>query len=386
MKRILCIYATRQVDSNLMMASTIFRGLHEAGYSADIIFIGSTDAISEFEKRYAQYFYNCFYKPICGPLKENILFRWNPLLYSYLRSFVLDGLVNRSSSWLKDVIFRDYDKILSFIPSVLSGRFALNVKRSYFKDVPLIQFWTDPLSLGRLNDITEIPKSRIFHKQIEHNLLDKNEVTKVVFCYPLLMAMEAKLHPDAAHKMSWSDVSYLPHKKAAKPKHARPLIGLFGAYQSHVRNIEPLLNAIRLLPDYDFIIRGDGDLPFSVDTIRNLDLESGRISLAEVEQLESSCDILLSLGGKSGITHPAGKTFYYADYDKPIVHIGDGMHAEYFKGYIEGFEGRFIHCYNSTDSIIDGINQAVRDLSNFQLRIPKRMDAATIVNKILELD
>lgn len=197
--------------------------------------------------------------------------------------------------------------------------------------------------------------------------------------------MEAKLHPESAHKMSWSDVSYLPHNNGPKTNNERPLIGLFGAYQQHVRNIEPLLSAIKQLPEYNFIIRGDGDLPFSVSDIENLDIKAGRISLEEVERLEAACDILLSLGGKSGITHPAGKTFYYADYNKPIVHIGDGRHAEYFKGYLEGFEGRFIHCFNTTDSIISGIKQAVKELPSFELHIPARMNAANIVNKLLEL-
>lgn len=174
MEKVLCIYATRQIDSNLMMASTIFRGLHEAGYSADMVFVGSTDAIAEFKNRYARYFNDCFYKPICKPLKENAIYRLNPLLYSYTRSFVLDGFVGQSVSWLKETVNqKKYNRILSFIPSVLSGRIALKIKQVFFKNTPLIQFWTDPLSLGRLDSINEIPKSRYIHKHLEHKLLHR---------------------------------------------------------------------------------------------------------------------------------------------------------------------------------------------------------------------
>lgn len=207
----------------------------------------------------------------------------------------------------------------------------------------------------------------------------------MVFCYPLLMAMEARLHPEAANKMSWSDVSFLPHENQSAHNNKRPLIGLFGAYQKHVRNIAPLLEAIRELPEFDFIIRGDGELPFDISKIKNLDLKSGRISLKEVESLEDKCDVLLSLAGKSGITHPAGKTFYYADYRKPIVHIGDGRHSVYFKGYLDGFDERFIHCFNNKKEIKETICDAVKNCENFMLRIPTRMDAAVIANKILEL-
>lgn len=199
------------------------------------------------------------------------------------------------------------------------------------------------------------------------------------------MAMEAKLHPEAAHIMAWSDVSYLPHNHQYKPNNARPLIGLFGAYQKHVRDVGPLIQAISAMPDYDFIIRGDGDLPFDISRIPNLDLIQGRLSLAEVEVLEAKCDVLLSLGGKSGVTHPAGKTFYYADYNKPIIHIGDGVHSQFFKGYLDGFGDRFIHCFNNEQEIISAIHKSVISLPNFKLNIPVRMDAATIARKILEL-
>lgn len=199
------------------------------------------------------------------------------------------------------------------------------------------------------------------------------------------MVMEAQLHPKAADKMTWSDVSYLPHPNQLATHNPRPLIGLFGAYQRHVRDIEPLIYAIKALPEYDFIIRGDGDLQFDVSDIKNLDLSPGRISLNEVEALEDKCNILLSLGGKSGITHPAGKTFYYADYNKPIIHIGDGVNAEYFKKYLDGFEGRFIHCFNSKDDIVSAIERTVNQLKSFKLHIPQRMDAAVIAQSILEL-
>lgn len=177
----------------------------------------------------------------------------------------------------------------------------------------------------------------------------------------------------------------MPHKNQTMHVNQRPIIGLFGAYQQHVRNIRPLLEAIQELPDFDFIIRGDGDLPFDISGITNLDLKSGRIPLTEVEELEDKCDVLLSLAGKSGITHPAGKTFYYADYKKPIIHIGDGKHALYFKGYLDEFGSRFIHCFNSKEEIKNSINEAVNKAKEFTLIIPERMDASLIVRKILDL-
>lgn len=383
MEKILCVYATRQVDSNLLMASTVFRGLHEAGYTADMVFLGSEYAIEEFKERYSKYFRNTFFKKICSSPNNNWIYRKKPILYSYLRHFVLDAVKLPATGWLKDKLTDRYDKILSFIPPVISGAYAYKINRKLKLNLPVIQFWTDPLSLGGCNDITEIPRSRFLHKILERKLLGYAD--KAVLCYPLLCEMEAKLHPEYKDKMSWSDVSYLPRKSnQAKPEHKRPLIGLFGAYQNHVRNIEPLLSAISILKDFDFIIRGDGDLPFDVSSITNLDLKPGRISLSEVEKLEEECDILLSLGGKSGLTHPAGKTFYYASYNKAIIHIGDGANAKYFADYLKDFDNRFEHCYNKVDDIVSTISSTVENLNEFNLQIPERMNAAKIAAGILD--
>lgn len=92
-------------------------------------------------------------------------------------------------------------------------------------------------------------------------------------------------------------------------------------------------------------------MPYDVSDIPNIDIEQGRKPASEIERLQTSCDILLLLGGISGLTHPAGKTFYYAYYEIPIVHKGDGKNALYFDNYIEGFEFRYIHCYNTPQDI-----------------------------------
>lgn len=110
----------------------------------------------------------------------------------------------------------------------------------------------------------------------------------------------------------------------------------------------------------------------------------GRRPLSEIESLENECDILLSLSGKSGITHPAGKTFYYASYPKPIIHIGDGVNSGFFKEYISGFEDRFVYCDNNANNISDAIKTAVSSLPTFKLKIPQRMNAAVIAKKIIE--
>lgn len=385
--RVLCVYATRQIDSNLFMASTIFRGLKEAGYDVDMAFAGTASVIHDFNRDYSKYFNDISYCTIKDSYLKKISNKQSILRlgYSFYRHFIADGICHLSTKEIiRNFHGRNYDCILSFIPPIISGRFAFDTRMVLgLKNTKLVQFWTDPLSLGRCDTIKDIPKSRLVHKWQERRLLRRAD--KIVFCYPLLCEMEAKLHPTESYKMTWSDISFMEHRIENTNKHnITPIIGFFGAYQSHVRNIAPLIQAIKELPQFKFVIRGDGDLPFDIEHVSNLDIKFGRRPLSEIESLENKCDILLSISGKRGITHPAGKTFYYASYPKPIIHIGDGMNAEYFRKYLSGFENRFTHCWNEKDSIKETIKMSVESLNQFDLKIPDRMNAAVIARKIIE--
>lgn len=385
-KTVLCVYATRQIDSNLFMSSTVFRGLQEAGYKVYMVFAGTDSVISDFKKNYSKYFDDVFYCRIGDSWLRRVtskkpLFR---LAYSYYRHFIADGFslpdLSGVSKFLKN---RRIDTILSFIPPILSGRLAIAIRSKLnLRDVPLIQFWTDPLSLGRCDSIKDIPRTRFIHKYHERKLLSYCD--KAVFWFKLLYETEKELHPQYAARMIYSDVSYIPRESSNGKNTTKPItIGLFGAYPSSVRNIRPLLESIKELKDIHFIIRGDGDVPFDISNISNLDLEAGRLPLAEIEKLEYDCDILLSLSSKNGIA-PGGKTFYYASYAKPIIHIADGLNGRKYNEYLEELEGRYITCMNNKEEIIGTIRNTVKSLPDFALHIPERMNAAVIARKIIE--
>ena len=191
------------------------------------------------------------------------------------------------------------------------------------------------------------------------------------------------MYPQYAEKMSWSDIPYIKHKDANyKPKNNKITIGLFGAYQEKVRNIRPLLNVMNVFPKVQFVIRGDSDIQIDASLYPNLDVKPGRVPLNEVEQLEKNCDILLCLAGKSGITIPAGKVFYYGDYNKPILYISDGQNKDYCTRYMKSF-GRYEVCNNTEESIVTGIKSCIDSLPGYQVSIPERMEPATVARKIL---
>lgn len=386
MMRILCVYATRQIDSNLFMSSTVFNGLMQAGYHVDMAFWGYPSVCKVFEQRYSKYFNNVYYQEVYESWIKQQMSKGDrtSVLYSFYRSFLADFIKRpyRMSGYA-ECLDNNYDVVLSFIPPAVSGYLAHDIHKKICKSAKLIQFWTDPLSLGRCNSISDIPATRKLHILIEKQLLSYAD--KVVFCYPLLCEKEQELHPQYADKMTWSDVGYTEHlgEESCLRNHSKISIGLFGSYHSKVRNILPYIEAIRAFPDVSFIIRGDSDLTIESSGLDNLDIAYGRRPISEIERQEAGCDILVCLGGSSGITHPAGKVFYYANYDKPIVYIGDGFHNEYFMNYLKGF-GRYIVCNNTVEEIKLGIQSAIESLSGFKLHIPERLEPKVIAKKIVE--
>ena len=384
-KRVLCVYATRQVDSNLMMASTVFAGLQKCGYHVDALFCGTETVCGVFRNKYARYFEHVEYLTLASSFWGRLLGRssWTKLFHSFFLHFFIDMVWRPYTlKTLKGLVKDKYEVVLSFVPPVLSSRLGRDVVyRCLGGETRLVQFWTDPLSIGGCSDISEIPMRRRLHVLDERRILSFAD--KIVFCYPLLCEMEQRLHPMYADKMTWSDVGYIEHERDNyKPDNSQVTIGLFGAYQRKVRNIAPFLNAISNMPNVCFIIRGDSDVVIDSTKYPNLDVRPGRCPVDEIERLEQECDVLVSLCGRYTVM-PPGKTFYMANYHKPILFIADGPRKEYMIDYLNGL-GRYICCNNTVDSIESGLRLAIACTKDFKLEMPIRMRLDVIARKIIE--
>lgn len=370
--KILCLYAERQITSNTMMYSTIFNGLKRCGYHIDIVLLTNETVYKYFDSNFRSYFNEIKFIPI----KKHRLFSNSSkfdVIYSFWLNFIKDRIIRPYKlKSLNGIVDSTYDLIISFCPPALSALFAMDfININGLNDVRYIQYWSDPLSLGRCNSVEDMPKYRILHYLLEKEAF--KGVDEIIYCYPLLCEMQQQLHKRYAHKMRWVDVAYMEREiLTSKHNNKEITLGFFGAYQSRVRNILPFLETLKFFPSLKFIIRGDTDLQIDSVDYPNLDIEFGRQPADLIASIESNCDILVSLGGLSGINHPAGKTMYYANYDKPIIYIGDGVHVELFNSYLKEF-GRYIICENNVDSIYSGINTALNLLPVFKLNIHNRL-------------
>ena len=118
MKRILCVYATRQIDSNLFMSSTIFNGLMQCGYDVDMLFMGYSSVCEVFKTRYSRYFRTVYFHHINESWISKIAKRKDKaqVAYSFYRSFLMDSLKRPYSinDFAADIV-APYDIVLSFM-------------------------------------------------------------------------------------------------------------------------------------------------------------------------------------------------------------------------------------------------------------------------------
>ncbi len=378
------------MDSNMMMGSTLFNGMHKCGYNTDLVFSGYKDVCEAFKEQYGLFFNEVYYitmkKSLAATFCEKK--RKMSVLYNYYLSFLKDFLIRPYSirNVLNLVEGKQYDVILSFIPLSLAGILSNDLKRIYPR-ARYIQFWTDPLSLGKCNDIDDIPFYRIIHKRNEKKLLSFAD--KAVFCYPLLCEMEKKLHPEFKDIITWSDVSYIERKDMLAPNTEKKIdrkyknsVGLFGSYHSSVRNIIPLLEVTNEFPETLFVIRGDSDIIVDKNKYPNVDVKIGRCPSKEIEELEQMCDCLLVLGNKGGIQIP-GKVYYYVNYNKPLLCICDSVHSNALKSYLTPLN-RYNLCDNNPESIIVGLTKTLNELKDFKLKINERLLPENVAKRIIE--
>ena len=382
--KILCVLAAYSINSNILTDITVFNGLKKNDYEVDLVLLGSDEVYDDFCTKYKHYFNHIYFIKICRTIKSlNGLLKMPYLLWCNIVGDYFSRPYKRKKLKIHDLSGKEYDFVLALCPPSLTAFFARDlIKKNKLEGIRYIQYWSDPLSIGMCNDVDKLPLKRIFHHWIEKHLL--KDADRVVYCYQLLCIMQKRLYPKFADKMFWTDVSYIEREDISTTKEQTDQIkiGLFGAYQKNIRNILPLLEAIKSFPNVTFIIRGDTDICIDPSEYSNLDIEFERKPYNEIQKLENDCDILLSLGSLSGVNTPAGKTFYYANINKPIVYIGDGRHKEFFADYLKELN-RYIVCDNNVQSIKNAIREALTVLPTFTLSIPERLKPENVAKRII---
>lgn len=264
----------------------------------------------------------------------------------------------------------NYDVIISVSDPKTSHIAVIKLIKQGLKYKKWIQYWGDPMTLDITNK-SLYPKSLI--KKMEKDIISNAD--KIIYVSPFTLNEQKKLFPKRATKMSFLPVPYIEEKIYKYTENENFIIGYFGAYYSHIRDIKPLYEAVSELEDSTFLnIVGDTDI--ELKKTNNIKI----YPRGDISSFEKTADLLVCILNKNGSQIP-GKLYHYAATNKPILVLLDGENKEKMSKYLKSFS-RYIISENNKESIINAINK-LRE--NYKLYEPcKSFNPVSIAQRFLE--
>ena len=235
-----------------------------------------------------------------------------------------------------------------------------------------IQYWGDPMT----NDITSkslVPEYII--RREERRIIQKAD--KIVYVSPLTAILAKKTHPAMAKKIEFYPV---PFKEDNKEKAFNPnnrMVSYIGDYSSTVRNMEPLIAALKEM-DIKAAIIGNSDI--KVSPTNNL-IVKDRLIGKELEEITNKTGIYVCVCNKRGTQIP-GKIYHNVNTGKPILIILDGEYVEQLKEYFSSFN-RYYMCSNKKEEIVKTLNEIIKDYKQFD--IPQQLLPEVIAKGFLSV-
>lgn len=293
----------------------------------------------------------------------------------YYKFSVYDPLKNsiKNVMAVKNELDNHYDIILSISDPKSSHLLAIDIiNRGIVTCDKYIQIWGDPMYLD-ITNTTLIPK--IFIKHEEKKIIEKAD--KIYYVSPLTLREEQKTFPKSANKM---DVLIPLCKETKKYKNAEKIkkLGYFGDYNSDIRDIKPLYNAIEN-SEYELIICGNSDIV--LEEKDNIKINK-RLPYKTIKKLESEVDMLIHLSNNKGTQIP-GKIYQYFGTNKAILFILDGDS----EAIVEFFEplNRVVFSDNRAEDIIKKISDYNRSLIKTENTPITKYDSKYYKGKILDI-
>ncbi len=129
------------------------------------------------------------------------------------------------------------------------------------------------------------------------------------------------------------------------------VLGYFGSYNSSVRNIVPLYNAVRLRENTSLYIVGDSDI--KLEETKNIKVIS-RVSADQLKQYCEMCNVFVDLTNNRGSQIPA-KIFRDAGSNREVLLVCDGEAGQHVNQCFSQYN-RFTICSNTEKDIREKID------------------------------
>lgn len=274
-----------------------------------------------------------------------------------------------------DLKCKKYDMVISSSDPKSSHLFTLDlINQNRIGNIPWIQIWGDPfyLDLTRKNK-----KKNSLIKAEEERLIEKAD--KVVYVSALTLQEQRILYPQYSKKMCFIPRPYekeMLYNNKKNSENEQISFAYCGDFNSNVRNIKPLYNAVKSTGD-KMIICGSSDVKLdSTDYI----LVKERVSYEKVLDFEATCNVLVHISNLKGSQIP-GKIYHYSATNKPILFILDG-NSESIKDEFKKYN-RYEFCENNEKSIIEAIEKIKNHTSNANNIPVADFSIESVVKKIL---
>lgn len=235
-----------------------------------------------------------------------------------------------------------------------------------------IQIWGDPFT-GDITSTGNLEKKKGIE---EKRLIGK---ASKVFYLSLLTANEMKRkYSEYMDKIFFMPRPYINVRYTNDSGEEKPgkTFSFCGDYNSNVRNIRPLYNAI-CGTEHQLIVVGNSDINLQeTSNVRILPRQGN----ATVEKIEEEADVLVHISNLCGTQIP-GKIYNYSATNKPILFILDGNSSE-IKDYFEQFD-RYVFCNNDALDIANKINEIVAN-SHKEWKPVLNFRYDTVITKLLD--
>lgn len=234
-----------------------------------------------------------------------------------------------------------FDVVISTSDPKTSHLFLTKLYKSFDYKPYYIQYWGDPLTLDIARD-TLTPK--FIRKAIEAQMLLPCD--RIAYVSPLTLNEQQEFFPSYAKKMVYSPTPCEEVIYESNKDNNRVVMGYFGSYNSSVRDIVPLYEAVKKNKDVLLYIVGDSDLVLeSTENIKVIP----RISASQLKAYYDECNVIVDLTNNRGAQIPA-KIYRDAGTNREVLLLCDGEAGAEVKKCFEHFN-RYTFCENTEEKI-----------------------------------
>lgn len=354
-----------QINSAIMRTLALANGFAELNHKVDFLTIPSSATHATTDRRDYHENINVIlteksnrYESLVKQEKNNVIggFIVNVARKIYHKLSIYDYTLDIANKLQLSILPQtEYDLIISVSDPKTSHIATKNLIKQGLKYKKWIQYWGDPMALDITNKAIYPHK---VYKKIETGLIDDSDI--VLYASPITLSKQKKTYPKLASRMYYIPTPYTDKVMYPLKEKNGPLkIGYFGAYNSNIRDIEPLYNSMKNLQGVaELILVGNSDL--TLNDTENVTV----LGRQDVSEFEKEVDLFVCILNKKGTQIP-GKIYQNSATNKPILILQDGEYGLQITNYFRQFNRYMISDNEVTEIeaiLSNGINKTINNL------------------------